>query len=382
MIERKLIMLPGPTNVPDRVLNSMIKPIINHRGPEFRKLYQEITENLKYLFQTQSDVFILSTSGTGGIECAISNIVEPNDKVLVPVFGIFSERLKEKIKRRGGVPIELNLEWGTAPKASEIKEILEKEPDVKAIAMVYNETSTGVTVRELPKIGEIAKEKGILLIVDAISILGGDKLPVDEWNIDICIGGSQKCIACPPGLAVVSVSQKAWETIEKTKNKPMYFDLTRMREYAERKETPFTPALPIFYALNEALEIIKEEGLEKRFQRHKKCAEAFYAALEKLGLTAFPKDRTTRSNTVIAVNVPTGVDNAKVREIMREKYKIVIAGGIGELKPKIFRIGCMGIISQAEVLMTINALENALMDVGYNVNLGIGTATAREIFKS
>ena len=375
-------MLPGPTNVPDRVMHAMIKPIIGHRGAEFHALYEEITEKLKYVFQTKNDVFVLTCSGTGGIECAVSNLVSPGDKVIVPVFGVFSERLAEKVKRRGGIPVELSLPWGTAPRASEIKEIVEREPDAKAIFLVYNETSTGVTVRELPEIGRIAKENNLLLIVDAISILGGDKLPVDEWNIDFCITGSQKCIACPPGLAIVSVSQKAWEKIEKTKNKPMYFDLLRMKEYAAKKETPFTPALPIFHALNEALKIIHEEGLEKRFERHRKCAQAFYNAIEALGLTVFPKEKSIRSNTVIAVNVPENVEDNKVRSIMREKYKVLIAGGMGKLKGKIFRIGCMGIISQAEVLTTLNAFGNALKDVGYQLEIEKGLEAARKTFQS
>ena len=375
-------MLPGPTNVPDRVMHAMIKPIIGHRGAEFHALYEEIAEKLKYVFQTQNDVFVLTCSGTGGIECAVSNLVSPGDKVIVPVFGVFSERLAEKVKRRGGIPVELSLPWGTAPRASEIKEIVEREPDAKAIFLVYNETSTGVTVRELPEIGRIAKENNLLLIVDAISILGGDKLPVDEWNIDFCITGSQKCIACPPGLAIVSVSQKAWEKIEKTENKPMYFDLLRMKEYAAKKETPFTPALPIFHALNEALKIIHEEGLEKRFERHRRCAQAFYNAIEALGLTVFPKEKSIRSNTVIAVNIPENVEDNKVRSIMREKYKVLIAGGMGKLKGKIFRIGCMGIISQAEVLTTLNAFGNALKDAGYQLEIEKGLEAARKTFQS
>ena len=381
MIERKLIMLPGPTNVPDRVMQAMITPIIGHRGVEFHKLYTEIEENLKYVFQTQNDVFVLTSSGTGGIECAVSNLVSPGEKVLVPVIGVFSQRLSDKIRRVGGIPIELSLPWGTAPKSSEIREIVKKEGDLKGIFMVYNETSTGVTVRDLPEIGKIAEENNLLLVVDAISILGGDKLPVDEWNIDVCVTGSQKCIACPPGLAMVSVSQKAWEKIEKTEKRTTYFDLTRIKEFAQKRETPFTPALPIFWALNEALKIIREEGLEKRIERHRKCASAFYDAIEAFGLTVFPRERENRSNTVIAVNVPENVEDGKVRQIMREKYKVLIAGGMGKLKGKIFRIGCMGIISQAEVFATLNALGNSLKEAGYNVNIEEGLEAAKKYFE-
>lgn len=380
LAEKRLLMLPGPTNVPDCVMRAMMRPLINHRGADFQALYAEIEEDLKHVFQTKNEVFILTSSGTGGVECAVDNIINPGDKALVPVFGVFSERLTEKIKRRKGVPIVLNLPWGTAPKASEIKKAVEKEPDVKAIFIVYNETSTGVTVRELPEIGRIAKENNVLFVVDAVSILGGEELPVDDWNVDICVTGSQKCLACPPGLALVSASQKALEKAAKTENRPLYFDFLQMKDFAAKKETPFTPAIPLFYALNEALKIVREEGLEKRFERHRHCAEAFYNAIEAFGLTILPKEREIRSNTVIAVEVPENVNEGAVRDAMKNKYNVLIAGGMGKLKGKIFRIGCMGVVSQAEVLATINALGNALKDASYNVEIERGLEAARKTF--
>lgn len=380
MIERKLIMLPGPTNVPERVLYAMIQPLINHRGAEFHDLYAEIEENLKYVFQTENDVFVLSASGTGGVECAVSNLVSPGEKVIVPIFGVFSRRLAETVRRRGGIPIELNFPLGAAPKASSIKDAVEKEPDAKAIFMVYNETSTGVTVRELPEIARIAGENHMLIAVDAVSVLGGDELPVDEWKIDVCVTGSQKCLFCPPGLSMISVSQKAWEKIENTGNKPMYFDLSLIKESAAKRETPFTPAIPLIYALNEALKMIREEGLERSIKRHGKCAEAFYNAIEAYGMTAFPKEKENRSNTVIAINVPEGVNENLVRSIMRDKYGVVIASGMGELKGKIFRVGSMGRVTQAEVMMTLNALGNALKEAGYSVNLEAGLEAAIRSF--
>lgn len=381
MEERNLIMLPGPTNVPDRVMRAMLKPITNHRGPEFRSLYERILDNLRYVFQTKNEVFVLTSSGTGGDVCAINNVVNQGDKVVTPVHGDFSERLKEKVVRRGGKAIEVSVEWNEAPVAEQIAGVVERERDVKAIALVYNETSTGVTVRDLPKIGRIAKENDILLIVDAVSILGGDYLPVDDWGIDVCVAGSQKCLACPPGLAMVSVSDRAWEAVEKNVARPYYFDLIQMREFNARRETPFTPALPIFFALDEALHIIREEGLENRFKRHATCAKAFYEAVEALKLTPYPSEKV-RSNTVIAINVPASVDNAKVGEVMKERYRVVIAGGMGKIKHSIFRIGCMGIVSEAETLSTINAFENALMDVNYPVKIGAGIEAARQVFHS
>jgi len=378
--ERRLIMLPGPTNVPDRVMRAMLKPIINHRGSEFAALLDSVSEGLKYVFETKQDVYVLTSSGTGAVECAISNVINPGDKVIIPVFGVFSERLKEKVTRHGGKVVEIPVEWGNAPTAEQIKTALEEEKDAKLLAIVYNETSTGVTVRELPEMGKMAKENDILLIADAISILGGDHLPVDEWNIDICVTGSQKCLACPPGLAMISVGKRAWETIDKRAVKPpYYFDLISIRDYASRKETPFTPAISLYYALDEALKIIKEEGLEKRYQRHATCAQAFYTALEALDLKPYAAENV-RSNTVISVNVPRKVDGAKIREVMREHYKVVIAGGMGKIRQLILRIGCMGIVSEAEVLVTIDALENALADLEHPVKIGTGIEVARQVF--
>jgi len=323
-----------------------------------------------------------TSSGTGAVECGISNVVNPGDKVIVPVFGFFSERLKEKVERHGGKVVEIPIEWGTAPTAKQIEDSVKKEKDAKLIAVVHNETSTGVTVRELPEMSKIARENSVLLMADSISILGGDHLPVDEWDIDICVTGSQKCLACPPGLAMISVGKRAWETIEKkTVKPPYYFDLVSIRDYASRKETPFTPAISLYYALDEALKIIREEGLEKRYQRHAKCAKAFYAGLDALDLKPYPAENV-RSNTVIAVNVPSGVDGAKVREVLRERYKVVISGGLGKTRQLIFRIGCMGIISEAEVLTTINALENTLADLKHPIKIGAGIEAARQVFHS
>lgn len=375
-------MLPGPTNVPDRVMRAMLKPIINHRGPEFERLFEGISKGLKYVFQTKQDVYVLTSSGTGAVECAISNIVDPGDKVVVPVFGFFSERLKEKVIRHGGKVAEVPVEWGKTPTAKQIEETIKREKDAKVIAVVHNETSTGVTVRDLPEMCKIARENDVLLFADSISILGGDLLPVDKWGVDICVTGSQKCLACPPGLALISVGENAWKPIEKKKTKPpYYFDLQLIRDYAVRKETPFTPAIPLYFALEEALKMIEEEGLENRVQRHAQCAKAFYAALDALDLKPYPAE-DVRSNTVIAVKVPSGVDGAWVRELMRERYKVVISGGIGKIRQLILRIGCMGMVSEAEVLTTVTALENSLADLKHPVKTGAGIEAARRVFRS
>lgn len=380
MEEKKhLLMLAGPTNVSNRVMQAMTKPIIGHRGSEFHALHGSILDNLRYVFQTKNDVFTLTASGTGGVYCAVSNIVNPGDKVIIPVFGIFSQRMRDKIVRCGGKAVELPLEWGEAPTAEQIAQIVDKEKEAKAIAIVYNETSTGVTVRDLPKIGKIARENNLLLVVDAISVLGGDNLPMDEWNVDICVVGSQKCLACPPGLAMVAVNDRAWEVIEKTVARPYYFDLVRMRDYVAKIETPFTPAVPLFHALDEALKMIREEGLEKRFKRHATCAKAFYNAVEALKLKTVSNEKV-RSNTIIAVRMPSGVNNTELRKIMKEQHHVLVSGGQGKLKKLIIRIGCMGIISEIETIRTVDALENALNALHYRVEVGTGIKAARKVF--
>jgi aspartate aminotransferase-like enzyme len=362
VVKKQLIMLPGPTNVPDRVMQAMIRPIINHRGPEFHELYSGLVEKAKYAFQTKNDVFILTSSGTGGVECALSNVLSPGDEVLVPVNGVFSQRLKENVETFGGKPIEVPIEWGKAATPEQLDAAADGH-DIEAIAVVYNETSTGVTIRGLKEIGKIAKKHNALYIVDAVSVLGGDELLTDNWGVDICVTGSQKCLACPPGLALISVSEQAWRTIENAKSRSYYFNLPKIREFQKRWETPFTPALPLLFALNEALNMLKEEGLEDRIKRHLVCAEAFYSGVQELGLELFA-DEHWRSNTVIAVKNPTGIEDKDIRDLMRERYGVVVAGGMGKLKGTMFRIGSMGIVSDVEVETTLEALKGALSQLG------------------
>jgi len=374
MADGLLIMLPGPTNVPDRVLRAMSRPLIGHRGPEFRELHERIIENARYVFQTENDLFVLTCSGTGGVACAVENAIRPGDKVVVPVFGVFSERLAETARRVGAEVVEIPVRWGSAPEAGQLEGVLN---GAKALCLVYNETSTGATARELPRLCKLAKEHGALVIVDAVSILGGDELPVDEWGIDICVTGSQKCLACPPGLALLSVSEEAWKAIEANERRPFYFDLVRAREfYEKRKETPFTPAIPLFYALDEALKMIREEGLTARIERHRRCAKAFYAGLEAFGLEPYPELRW-RSNTVIAVKVPEGVDVEALRRTMKEHYGVLVASGMGKTKGLVIRIGCMGIISAREVMLTLSALGASLSSLGHHVEVGEGLEAAR-----
>ncbi len=357
-------MTPGPTNVPSRVLQAMTKPLINHRGPEFESLYESIEGNLKKTFETKSNVYPLSSSGTGGVECAVSNTISPGDEAIVVVNGEFSRRLGEMIKSYGAEIIEVKAEDGYAPSREEIDGVLEKHQNARAFFIVYNETSTGVTIRELEHIGKVLKGRETLFVVDAISILGGDYLPTDNWNIDICITGSQKCLACPPGLALISVNEKAMKVAEKNRNPRFYFDLPKIRKYHDEKSTPYTPNLPLFYALEEALQLLMEEGLTKRIERHYKHAQQFYDGFEAMGLQILPESNL-RSKTVIAVKDPPAIEDKKIRDLLNQRYGVVIAGGMGSTKGKIFRVGSMGAISEREVITTLRALELTLNELGF-----------------
>ncbi|MDH5816099.1 MAG: alanine--glyoxylate aminotransferase family protein [Candidatus Nezhaarchaeota archaeon] len=376
----ELLMIPGPTNVHLRALEAIRRPLTDHRGPKFEELYAELLENLKYFFQTRKwDVIPFTASGTGAVECIISNTINPGDKVLVPLYGNFTNRVKEIVETYYGKVVTVKIPEREAVTASQVEEALKNEK-VKMVFVVFNETSTGVKVRDLREIAKIAHDHGALIAVDAVSGLGGDDLPVEDWDIDLCASASQKCLAAPPGVCMVSISDRAWEVINSMKARSYYFDLKLYKKFfVERRQTPFTPAIPIFYAVNEALKVLREEGIENRIRRHKVCAEAFYAAVEAMGLSCYAK-KEFRSNTVIAVEVPRGLKDSDIRRIMREKYGIYIAGGMAELRGKIIRIGSMGIVDRRIVMTTINALECTLKELGWNFKVGSGVEAAFDVF--
>lgn len=363
-------MLPGPTNVPNRVMNAMLAPIINHRSEDFRTLYKSIIEKTQKLFQTQSDVILLSSSGTGAVESSVVNLIKKGDKVVIPVNGEFSTRLADLIDSWGGTSIRIESPYGENPSYEKFEEIFDKHKDIKALYAVYNETSTGTTIRYMDKLGELCGRNNTFFIADSVSILGGDELPVDKWNIDICVTASQKAIAAPPGVSPISVSPRTKKYIQENPAPILYFNLKRyFKYYAEHFETPFTPALPLCYAYDEALNLIFEEGLENRINRHRKCAEAFYEGLGAMGLTPYAK-ADARSNVVIAVNYLEGIDDKKFRDLLSNEFKVLVAGGFGNLKGKVFRIGSMGEVNKYHVVRTLSAIESAFRMMGIDVPSG------------
>lgn len=357
-------MLPGPTNVPNRVINAMLTPMINHRSDDFRKLYKDIVNKTQTVFETENDVVVLTTSGTGAVETSVINLIKKDDVVIIPVNGEFSTRLADLIDNYGGKTIRIKSPYGQNPPIEKIEEAFEKNSNIKALYVVYNETSTGTTLRNLSKLGNLCKAHGAYFVVDAVSILGGDELPVDKWNVDICFTATQKALAAPPGIAPISISKEAKKYMIENPPPSQYLNLKRyFKYYNDSFETPFTPAVSLFYAYQEALNIIIEEGMENRINRHRKCANAFYSGLEALGFTPFA-DADSRSNVVIAVNYLPGIDDKKFRELISTKFKVLLAGGFGELKGKVFRVGCMGEVSSYHVMRTLSAISSSMSILG------------------
>lgn len=341
--------------------------MIDHRSEEFRMLMKGLVEKLRKILETNSDIYVLTSSGTGGVEAAAANLTMPGDKVLILSAGLFAERMAEAFAAYGANVIRHQLENGTGPNPEVVKTLLEKHPDAAIVGFPYNETSTGIISRDVKEIGKICSERGVLLVTDAVTAVGGVRVAVDEYNIDMCITGTQKCLATPPGLAVVTVSKRAWEKIEKKKLRPPYFDLVKYRHFMERWETPFTPAITLFWAFDEALNIIHEVGFDKWLGRHAAGAAGLYAGLRTYNLELYA-GRGYESPIVAAMHIPPGLTDSAIRETMKKQYGIEIAGGLAHYKGKMFRIANIGLISREKIVNTIFALGKTLQHLGLDVN--------------
>jgi len=352
------LRIPGPTPLPEEVLQSMSKQMINHRSPEFRAIIERITAGLKKAFQTKNDIFVLSSSGTGAMEAVVVNSLSPGDKVLSVSVGAFGERFALIAEQFGADVTKLNFEWGTAADPDAIRQELQNDPAIKAVLVTHNETSTGLT-NDLGAISKVVKEFDKLLLVDAISSLGSINLPVDEWGCDVVATGSQKGWMAPPGLAMVSVSQKGWQAHAKAKMPRFYWDFTKAKTFLEKGQTPFTPAVTNFYALAAGLDVWEREGIPQIFDRHARIAKFAREQVKSLGLSLFP-DEAYASNTITAIKGPEGVDVEELRRILREEYQVVLAGGQRDLAGKIFRIGHLGWVTEEDIKEVIEKLKLAL----------------------
>ena len=366
MNEDFLLMIPGPIPVHPRIFRAMSMKIMPHRGEEFNKLFMEQSERMKKIFKTKNDVFLMAGSGTAAMDAAIANIIQPGDKVLCITSGKFGERFRDIVKAYKGTVVELKYEWGSSINIEDVKKALEKDPSIKAVTMVHNETSTGVR-NPVAEIGKIVRSTKALLVVDTISSLGGDNIEVDNWGIDLCASGSQKCIGLPPGMCFISVSQRAWDVIEKTDGTCYYLNLKKYKN--NKYKAPYTQPVSMTYGLKEALDIIDEYGLENWIKKHEKLAKATREAAKTLGLKLFPQDETTCSNTVTSIKVPEGIDGQELVKLMRENHDIIIAGGQDHLKGKIIRIGHMGSITKKEIIVPMPCLQMTLYDLGYQTEL-------------
>lgn len=376
-MKKKYLLTPGPTPLPKQVRLASALEIIHHRTSEFQEIFTEVNEGLKYLFQTQNDIFTFSASGTGVMEAAVINLLSPKDKAIVVCGGKFGERWSE-ICQAYNVEVNLiDVEWGRAVQPDEVKEMLAKHPETKVVFTTLCETSTGV-VSDIKAIGEIVKDSQAVLVVDAVSGLGAEDLQTDNWNVDCVVVGSQKGMMLPPGLGFCSVSSKAWKAVESSQLPKYYFDFKKAKKSLDNSDTPFTPAVSLIVSLKEALRLIKEEGLENTFSRHKKMALATREALTSLGFKLFS---STFCNVVTAAYTPEGIDSTALVKLMRTKYGVSIANGQGELKGKVIRIAHLGHIQASDIIVGISTLEKALAELGHKVELKKGVQAAERVLK-
>jgi aspartate aminotransferase-like enzyme len=352
------LRIPGPTPIPENILKSMTKQMINHRGPEFAEILNKATDTLKKIYQTKGDVFLLTCSGTGGMEAAVVNTLSPGDKVLAVSNGAFGDRFADIAQIFGAQVERLNFEWGKAVEPQKVRQALSKDGGIKAVLVTHNETSTGIT-NNLGAISAVVREYDKVLIVDAISSLGAIDLPTDKWGCDVVVTGSQKGWMAPPGLAMVSVSERAWKAHAQAKMPKYYWDFAKAKKFLEKGQTPWTPAVSVIYALAKALEISDKEGLQNVVARHVRVGTKAREGAKALGLSLFP-DESYASNTVTAINVPEGIDAKKLLKVLREEYNTVLSGGQQKLDGKIFRIGHLGYVNEKDIDITLKAIKVAL----------------------
>ena len=377
------LRIPGPTPVPPDILEAVAHPMVNHRGREFAALISRVAERLKDWFQTSNDVLILSASGTGGLESAVVSTLSPRDRVLSVSIGAFGERFAAIADEFGAEVIPLQYEWGQAARADDVRQALDEHPDVKAVLVTHNETSTGVT-NPLEEIARAirSQESGVgsqgpsrasgrtdgpLVLVDAVSSLGAIPFEADGWGLDVVVTGSQKGWMVPPGLAFVSMSERAWRAYENAKMPRFYFDLGRHRDALPKGQTPWTPAMSIFFGLDVALERMAEEGAERIFTRHASMGRMVREGVKAFGLELLCQDERYASDTVTAIKCPEGVEVSALRNTMEDEYNVVIAGGQGKLQGKIFRIGHLGLVEEEDIRETLAALEQTVAKLGFAV---------------
>ncbi|PWU25632.1 MAG: aminotransferase [Candidatus Rokuibacteriota bacterium] len=371
------LMAPGPTPVPPNVLLAMAQPVMHHRTPEYEALFIEVRAGLKRLFQTSRDVVPFTASGTGAMEAAVVNTLSPGDTVLVLRAGKFGERWEEICLAYGVNAIALGAPFGETVSAARFAEALREHPEAKAVLMQHSESSTGV-LHDVRGVAAVTASTDAILIVDAVSSLGIANLEMDAWGVDVVVAGSQKGLMLPPGLCFCALSEKAWRRLQSSRLPKYYFDLAAEWKAMSRNEAHFTPAIPIVVGLREVLHMIEREGLANVFARHERLGRATRSGVEALGLEIFAK--AAPSPALTAVAAPRGVGGEEVVAAFSTGHNITIAGGQGEMKGEVFRLGHMGYVADFDVLTALGALEQVLHDLGQPVDFGAAVAAAQKIF--
>ncbi|PWL77278.1 aminotransferase [Candidatus Gastranaerophilales bacterium] len=358
MKDKTLLMIPGPTPVPENVLLEMAKSPVPHRSSEFSAIFDEVNENLKWIFQTKNDVFIFASSGTGAMEAALSNIVNPGDKVLSLVIGNFGERWAKIAESHGAIAERLSVPYGEVINPADLKKRLDEDvnKEIKIVTLTQSETSTGA-VNDVKALCKIISEHGALSVVDGVTSVGAIDIKPDEWKIDVLVSGSQKGFMIPPGLAFLTASDKAFEVHKQCKYPGFYFNWSAYKKSLAQHTTPYTPAVNLVIALHSALKMLKEEGLENVLARHKSNAMLLRNSLRQMGLKLFVEDDSKASYAVTSVYPPEGVSVPDIRRILKDDYDIIVANGQNDLKDKIFRIGTLGFVSERDILTVVGALK-------------------------
>ncbi len=377
MALKSYLLTPGPTPVPERIALAMAQPILHHRAPAFEKLFAQVREDLKWLFQTKQDVLVFLSSGTGAMEGAVTNFLRRGDKAIVVNGGKFGERWGKICKAYGVEVVELKVEWGKAVEPAQVAKALEQHPEAKAVYVQASESSTGVA-HPVKEICALTRARpSTITVVDAISALGAFDLPMDAWGMDVLLSGSQKALMLPPGLAFAAASEKAWKLAETADLPRFYFNWKKEREMQAKNQTNYTPAVSLIVGLAEVLRWLKEDGLEKTFRRHTRMSLAARAAVTALGMKLYTDSPSMALTTVIA---PEGVDTDKLVKVLRDRYGVTLVGGQDQAKGRIFRIAHLGYFDEFDICTAITAVERALADMGVKVELGKGVGAAMKSF--
>src|SRR6266700_4039867 len=376
MIYEQQLRIPGPTPVPERVVRAASRPMIDHRGPEFAELLADVTAGAKRVFETSNDLLVLTASGSGGLESAVANLVSPGDEVVAALCGNFGERFAGMAAAYGAQVTRLEAEWGEPVEPADLAEALAAHPQARVVLLTHNETSTGVTNR-LGELVRVAHDAGQIVAVDGVSSVSSIAVEVDALGIDVAVSASQKGWMSPPGIAFVTVNERAWELAERARSPRYYFDWRQARKQAAGGSTPWTPAISVLYAVQEGIRMLEEEGLDHVYARHRRLADATESGLAALGFTLFAAEGHRSATVTSALPLP-GLEVSAYRRLLRTRCGLVVGGGQGKMTGKMIRVGHLGAIAKGDVIQILWAMERALedLDIAPSDGRSIAAATA------